>query len=608
MAILVDQAKYNTLNAGNSTTEPLENGVFSKQIIALVLNNSIKDNCDEVNEAGITLDDTIQQEREAFHTIISRAGYKPATVDNQVSQSVITLISNTSTALTGNTRQMANPVSLQSGDFFNIFIDTENTQPVRITYGTIATEIPLFIKKSGTWQDSEAGTLKNGYYTIACVEGYANINSSNKTFILVSGGGGGGLSTSYNGAVVNGASSVITLTNADSDIDTYAVLKQGVKITITPDVTATANAVVTLANSNLTNTKIFCKDIDLNTYSQVGALQELKEGIPFEVTYIDNQAGVNGGLPFLLANDLSGQGFVIEIEDFQRYTASTTTDTIELTQIQGIQDTVYKNLQEVKFRADASPTVPTFAKFPTLASKEIVNKITQLPLITGQITAGRLYSMYFDDVLDKFLLDVEPKSTNADALAGTSNNTFLTPQNAHHIAYGIKLQQIIASNQANVVLNNLPNTNYKSYILEIGELVAQNNQVNLNVEFSIDNGVTWLNTGYYKGFQGRNSDGGNDTDQTSNGAIAFIGDNGGGNQWGANTGDNGNMTLNIHGCGSALKKNISGYGSYWANTNNRLVTFDCAISNTTTSIVNAIRFSFSNGNIVSGTFTLIGIK
>ena len=126
MAILVDQAKYNTLNAGNSTTEPLENGVFSKQIIALVLNNSIKDNCDEVNEAGITLDDTIQQEREAFHTIISRAGYKPATVDNQVSQSVITLISNTSTALTGNTRQMANPVSLQSGDFFNIFIDTEN--------------------------------------------------------------------------------------------------------------------------------------------------------------------------------------------------------------------------------------------------------------------------------------------------------------------------------------------------------------------------------------------------------------------------------------------------------------------------------------------------
>ena len=201
MAILVDQAKYNTLNAGNSTTEPLENGVFSKQIIALVLNNSIKDNCDEVNEAGITLDDTIQQEREAFHTIISRAGYKPATVDNQVSQSVITLISNTSTALTGNTRQMANPVSLQSGDFFNIFIDTENTQPVRITYGTIATEIPLFIKKSGTWQDSEAGTITEGYYTIACVEGYANINSSSKTFILVSGGGGGGLSTSYNGAV-----------------------------------------------------------------------------------------------------------------------------------------------------------------------------------------------------------------------------------------------------------------------------------------------------------------------------------------------------------------------------------------------------------------------
>jgi len=284
---------------------------------------------------------------------------------------------------------------------------------------TGATNLPSKTMRKGILQNIKAGTVVvNQIYQVFIDGGNAIFTSS----------GGGGLSTSYNGVVVNGATSVITLTNSDPDIDAYEVLKQGVKITITPNITTTANATVTLAGSNLTTTPIFAKNIDTNTYLQIGALQQLIAGVPFEVVYISDQPTVNAGNPFLLANDLSGQGFLINIEPFQQYSSTTTTNTITLSPVNGFPSPAYVNLQSVRFTADISNTGDWLARIVVLPAKQIINSLDYLPLIAGDIIATRQYEMRFDTILDKWLLIVDPAiASQINTDAGTNDRNFLTP-------------------------------------------------------------------------------------------------------------------------------------------------------------------------------------
>jgi len=187
-------------------------------------------------------------------------------------------------------------VDLESAEtrvfYFTAPFTSTGTGTFTINGVTGATNLPSKIMKKGVLANIKAGTIViNQIYQVF-------IDGGNAIFTTSS----GGLSTSYNGAVVNAATSVITLTNADTDIDNYEVFKQGVKITITPDITTTADAVVTLSGSNLTSTPIFIKNISTGVYSQIGLSQQLIAGVPFDVVYINNQPSVNGGLPFLLTD------------------------------------------------------------------------------------------------------------------------------------------------------------------------------------------------------------------------------------------------------------------------------------------------------------------
>ena len=201
-------------------------------------------------------------------------------------------------------------------------------------------------------------------------------------------------------------------------------------------------------------------------------------------------------------------------------------------------------------------------------------------------------------------------SDNTKALAGVNNTEIMTPSTTHSILRDVRLSQVTATNQTSIVINNLPSTGYSSLELDVTNLVMQNNIVDLFLDFSINNGTTWLTAGYYKAFQGLRSDNGNTaTDNTDNGAGAFIGDNGGGNQIGNQSGASFQAYLRMKNFNSTtLFKNISMQGTYWGDGGDRLVTFDCSISNTTLSVVNALRFRASTGNIVTGIFTLIGVK
>jgi hypothetical protein len=454
----------------------------------------------------------------------------------------------------------------------------------------------------------------------------ARFDSVNNCFVLIS--SGGGVSTSYSGAVVNGVTeSTITLTNADTNLETITEIKNDFEITITPNATTSKFAVVTLANSNLTNTKIFTKDKTTGVYSQVGQNGEFQANISFNVTYITDEPSVNSGNPFLLAGDLSGLGLIIKIDAYQSYTATTSGSTITLTNPFGINATSYINTMAGYFIADANNTGDWNALFFGLPSKQIVNATTGLALTGGEIIAGKMYCVRYNATTDKLLLSnqefilpatqtspgIASLATNAEALGGIVNNKIITPESFHATATSIRLQTANISNQATLDITNINIANYNNFFIDIDGLVPVSNGVNLNLLVSTDNGASFITTATYDyGISGRSSGGGNLTNDAIAATSISIGYTTAGNLWGntsVTAGSNGNLQIFCGQLASATNlKLFTLTGSYCTNTANRIAPINGTAMNRTLLPINALRFSFSAGNILSGSFTLYGLK
>jgi hypothetical protein len=143
------------------------------------------------------------------------------------------------------------------------------------------------------------------------------------------------------------------------------------------------------------------------------------------------------------------------------------------------------------------------------------------------------------------------------------------------------------SNDANLTLTNLDCSSY-IYQIEFHGVVPSSDRVDLKLDFSTNNGSSFISSNYYY----------DSSSSSGTAGLAYIAED-----VGSASGEPG-----ISGIGGFYQDSghrplfwIAG-GTY--KYNNTLVQLNSVASNTTTTAVNAIRFYFTSGNLASGSYVL----
>ena len=163
----------------------------------------------------------------------------------------------------------------------------------------------------------------------------------------------------------------------------------------------------------------------------------------------------------------------------------------------------------------------------------------------------------------------------------------------------IKLQTITASNSSSVIFNSTYITGtYNNYFVIFQGVIPVTNNVNFNMDWSTNNGSTYLNSNFQSGNLG----------WAWNNNVPYNGNSTSTNP--LNLGGNplGNTTYNS---GQIYLYNLTSGVATPAYTGSMMQTSNIAVilygNNTTGSTINNIKFSMSSGNISAGTFTLYGL-
>ena len=145
-------------------------------------------------------------------------------------------------------------------------------------------------------------------------------------------------------------------------------------------------------------------------------------------------------------------------------------------------------------------------------------------------------------------------------------------------------------------------TNFKTYYVEIRNLLPATNNVTLALTYSTNNGSSYLSTNYEYVYHNVTSVPANATTGSNSAASSIICD---ALSNAASAGFSGDMYL--YNVDTTTPMHYKGQGSHY-NQASKYNSVVFAGFNTGTTAVTAIKFALSSGNIVSGTIRLYGVS
>lgn len=173
------------------------------------------------------------------------------------------------------------------------------------------------------------------------------------------------------------------------------------------------------------------------------------------------------------------------------------------------------------------------------------------------------------------------------------------------MAYNFKpelslIQSQTASSSASIVFTSGISSNFENYVIKFRNVVAATNAVNLNLDFSVDGGSTYLTSGSY-GIQGATLT-----------TISRNGANGGANTLVLLCSSTATSCINGELFLSNLQdasNHIGYFSGVHINSSGNIAQMVTGVRNyNNTASVNCLKISFSSGNIASGTFILYGVN
>ena len=169
------------------------------------------------------------------------------------------------------------------------------------------------------------------------------------------------------------------------------------------------------------------------------------------------------------------------------------------------------------------------------------------------------------------------------------------------------LNTVTASDDANVTFNSTYITStYKKYIVSVIDLVPASDAQHLNFLASTDNFSSDLGS-YQRSISHENNQSSGNLDEVNASANMDPLQITGSGSCGSATGEGACFDFHLFNPSGSLYKNIAILGTFMDNsTSMRMIIGSANI--TSTSAVNAVRFSMASGNIASGVFKLFGVN
>lgn len=170
----------------------------------------------------------------------------------------------------------------------------------------------------------------------------------------------------------------------------------------------------------------------------------------------------------------------------------------------------------------------------------------------------------------------------------------------------ILLSNQTASGSATIDFTSFASPLYSSYKIYLRNIVPATNAVHFIIQFSTDNGVTWISTNYVWAFIFNiGAAASNATGQVANNTVAdatsiYLTDV-------AGTAGFINGEIEFYNINVAKITTMQGVIMNAPDSNNNDGINTCMGTNTANTTINAIRFKMSSGNIASGTLNLYGI-
>jgi hypothetical protein len=263
--------------------------------------------------------------------------------------------------------------------------------------------------------------------------------------------------------------------------------------------------------------------------------------------------------------------------------------------------------------------LPTRNELTTLAGGDLfhvvdVSDTTDNPTGSSKkITAANIKSFNDPVAATESVQGIAEIATQPEVDTGVDDERILTALKLKNSKWNslVFLSSQTVGASTSVDITNIDGT-YKKYILDIFDMAVQNDDVDVRLRVSEDNGSTfksgasdynWLVTGF-------SADGKNPGDNNNASSYINIGGKiGGGRGMGNAAGESYSGRVTIHNPAStSLYKNIETKATF-TNTNGFVMMIDNAGSYTgTLNAINAIQIFISSGNITSGTFKLYGVK
>ena len=171
-----------------------------------------------------------------------------------------------------------------------------------------------------------------------------------------------------------------------------------------------------------------------------------------------------------------------------------------------------------------------------------------------------------------------------------------------------KVHTITASNDATVAFSSTYITStYKRYTLEAYDIQSASDDAAFYLSVSTDNGSSYLSSGATRINISNTSDASNDTIKSRNTSNNGVLQLGGGYNFGTGTGEVGAYTMELVNFSDTAHYKLMYYNGAFVNQSGSSgINLGAGIWHHTDAI-NNIKFHFSSGNILAGTFVLYGI-